>query len=113
MLGRLFKWVLMAGMLVTVVWHYRDTDVVRQRRPLIEAGLAKVGVDEAFVRRYWPMDVPQNTGSEPLVGDSSANVPSAPSSAPPSAWDDLLARFSPITMLRGHIDPPKPAASTE
>ena len=113
MLGRLFNWLVMAALLFAVVWHYRDTEVVRQRRPLIEAALARVGMEEASVRRYWPLEAPQNKGSEPLLDTSTATAPSAPSSAPPSPWSDLLSRYNPINAVRGHIDPQKPASSPE
>lgn len=56
MLGKLLNVLVLAMMLATLGWHYRDTDTVRQRRPLIERTLAKVGVDVATVRRHWPLE---------------------------------------------------------
>lgn len=99
MFAKLFKWVLMALLLAALVWHYRDTELVRQRRSTIESLLSKAGLDEAAVRRYWPLEV-------------SDDAPSASPPAPaPSVWNDLANRFNPITLLRDRMDAQKPATT--
>ena len=55
MLGRLFTVLVLAVFVASLAWFFRDTPTVQQARPYLEAGLAKVGVDAATVRRYWPL----------------------------------------------------------
>ena len=55
MLGRLFTGLVLAVFVASIAWFFRDTPTVQQARPHLEAGLAKVGVDAATVRRYWPL----------------------------------------------------------
>lgn len=55
MLGRLFTVLVLAVFVSSIAWFFRDTAAVLQARPYLEAGLAKVGVDAATVRRYWPL----------------------------------------------------------
>ena len=56
MFGKLLNLLVAAAMLAALGWHYRDTDAVRQRRPLVENTLNKLGVSTDQVRRYWPVD---------------------------------------------------------
>ena len=56
MFGKLLNLLVAAAMLAALGWHYRDTDAVRQRRPLVENTLNKLGVSIDQVRRYWPVD---------------------------------------------------------
>ena len=107
MVDRLFKWMVMALFLAAVVWHYRDTETVRQRRTLIESVLSKVGMDEASVRRYWPLEGQDNKG---LASPEVASV-DTPASPAPSAWDEFVTRYNPITLVRDQIDPHKPATT--
>ena len=55
MFGKLLNFLVAAAMLAALGWHYRDTDAVRQRRPLIESTLKKLGLTTDQVRRYWPV----------------------------------------------------------
>jgi hypothetical protein len=55
MLMRLLTGLVLAVFVVSIAWFFRDTPTVQQARPYLEAGLSKVGVDAATVRRYWPL----------------------------------------------------------
>lgn len=55
MLGRLFTGLVLMVFVASIAWFFRDNPTVQQARPHLEAGLAKVGVDAATVRRYWPL----------------------------------------------------------
>lgn len=88
MFGKLLNLLVAAIMLLAIGWHYRDTDTVRQRRPLIENVLSKVGVSVDTVRRYWPLD---GAGSQGLPGAT-------------SAWVDATAQYNPITKIRAQLD---------
>jgi hypothetical protein len=88
MLGKLLNLLVLSLMLAALGWHYRDTETVRQRRPLIESTLAKLGVDEATVRKHWPLDG--------LVGKA------APSSAE-SATAAFIEAYNPIPKVRNQL----------
>ena len=88
MFGKLLNLLVAAIMLLAIGWHYRDTDTVRQRRPLIENVLSKVGVSVETVRHYWPLD---GAGSQGLPGAT-------------SAWVDATAQYNPITKIRAQLD---------
>jgi hypothetical protein len=103
MLGRLFKWVVVAALFCAVVWNFRDTEAVRQRRPLIEGAMSLVGMSEASVRRYWPVEGAAS-GSAPLATVSYTREPSTPEpGSSPSLWNDLVKRYNPITLLSDRI----------
>jgi hypothetical protein len=55
MLMRLLTGLVLAVFVASIAWFFRDTPTVQKARPHLEAGLAKVGVDTATVRRYWPL----------------------------------------------------------
>ena len=84
MFGKLMNLLVAAMMLAALGWHYRDTDTVRQRRPLIESVLSQFGVSVDTVRRYWPLD---GAGSKA-----------------PSVWGDAVAQYNPITKIRAQLD---------
>jgi len=107
MFGRLFKWMLIALLLAAVLWHYRDTEAVRKRRATIETVLSVVGVKEASVRRYWPLEEQNSEGTSPQDSATSATPPDTV----PSPWNDFVTRFNPITYLRDRMDAPKPATT--
>lgn len=88
MFGKLLNLLVAAMMLAALGWHYRDTDTVRQRRPLIENVLSKVGVSLDTVRRYWPLD----------------GAPSKASPGAAAAWGDTVAHYNPITLLRAQLE---------
>jgi len=88
MFGKLLNLLVAAIMLAALGWHYRDTDTVRQRRPLIESVLSKVGVSVETVRHYWPLD-----------GANSKGLPGAS-----AAWADAMAQYNPITKIRAQLD---------
>ena len=75
-------------MLVGLGWVYRSTDTVRQRRPLIESALSKVGVDFNTVRLYWPLD--------------SVPTPASPGAA--AGQDDTVAPDNAITRVRAKLE---------
>jgi hypothetical protein len=89
MIGRLINVLVLAMMLATVGWHYRDTETVQKLRPLIESVLSKVGVDVATVRKYWPLD---GLGSK------------APSSAVESFSSAFIETYNPITKMRSQLN---------
>jgi hypothetical protein len=107
MVGKLFKWMLIAWLLAAVLWHYRDTEAVRKRRTTVESVLAKVGVEETSVRRYWPLEGPSDSGSVPSETAASDTL----ASPAPSVWNDVVKRFNPITLLRDRLDAKKPATT--
>lgn len=88
MFGKLLNLLVAAAMLAALGWHYRDTDAVRQRRPLIESVLSKVGVSVETVRHYWPLD-----------GANSKGLPGAS-----AAWVDAMAQYNPITKIRAQLE---------
>ena len=98
MLGRLFKWLFVALLLVATVWTFRDTEPVRQRRALIESTLNYVGMSEASVRHYWPLEEP---GGRPAPSSSASNA--SDDGAKPSLWNDFVKRYNPITLLSDRI----------
>lgn len=63
MLGRLFTGLVLVAFVTSLAWFFRDTPTVREVRPYLEAGLAKVGVDAVTVRRYWPLPEKRATTS--------------------------------------------------
>ncbi len=87
MFGKLLNVVVAAMMLATLGWHYRDTDTVRHRRPLIESVLSKMGVDVETVRHYWPLD---GTSSPALSGAA-------------LGWGDTLGQYNPIAKIRAQL----------
>lgn len=89
MIGRLINILVLAMMLATVGWHYRDTETVRKRRPLIESALSKVGVDVTTVRKYWPLD---GLGGK------------APTSTAESATSAFIEAYNPITKVRNQLN---------
>ena len=88
MFGKLLNLLVAATMLAALAWHYRDTDTVRQRRPLIESVLSKLGVSVETVRHYWPLD-----------GANSKGLPGAS-----AAWVDATTQYNPITKIRAQLD---------
>jgi hypothetical protein len=92
MLGKLFKVGMVVVFIGWLMWHYRDAAVVREHHALIESVLVKAGVEPGTVHRYWPLE------------DAAANAPSqSPSPAPGpvlSAWNDFLARYNLVNLLR-------------
>jgi hypothetical protein len=82
MFGKLLNLLVAAAMLAAVAWHYRDTEPVQKRRPLIESVLSKAGIHEDTVRHYWPLD----------------------GGAPAAAADDPNPRFNLIESLRNQLD---------
>jgi hypothetical protein len=89
MIGRLINVLVLAMMLATVGWHYRDTEAVQKRRPLIESALSKVGVDVTTVRKYWPLDG--------LRGK-------APTSSAGSAAGAFIDTYNPVTKIRSQLN---------
>ena len=77
MFGKLLNLLVAAAMLAALGWHYRDTDAVRQRRPLVENTLNKLGVSIDQVRRYWPVDG-ASTGQGLTLGGADAAAQNNP-----------------------------------
>ncbi len=55
MRGKVVNLLVLMVFLSSWAWYFRDTQTVRQWRPSIEKGLAKVGVGADTVRHYWPL----------------------------------------------------------
>ena len=68
MLGRLFTVLVLVVFVASIAWFFRDTPTVQKARPYLEAGLAKVGVDAATVRRYWPLAGERKAASSTYTG---------------------------------------------
>jgi len=93
MLMRLLTGLVLAVFVASLAWFFRDTPTVQQARPYLEAGLAKVGVDAATVRRYWPL--PDKRATTSTTSASTTGVLASPqgvhkcSSASGTIYSDL------------------------
>jgi hypothetical protein len=93
MLGRLFTVLVLMVFVASIAWFFRDASAVQRARPYLETGLAKVGVDAATVRRYWPL--PDNRANTSTNSASTTGVLTSPegvhkcSSASGTIYTDL------------------------
>lgn len=102
MFGKLFNLLVAALMLLGLGWQYRDTDTVRQRRPLIESALSKVGVGLNTVRLYWPLDTVPNPA---LPGAAVGPVDTV---APDNLVSRMRAKFEDAVRAQRQRDPALP-----
>jgi len=77
MRGKVVNLLVLMVFLSSWAWYFRDTQTVRQWRPLIEKGLAKLGVGADTVRHYWPLA--PAPGASPEARPSTAVVLASPS----------------------------------
>ena len=120
MLGRLFTVLVLAVFVASIAWFFRDAPTVQQARPYLEAGMAKVGVDAAAVRRYWPL--PDKRATTSSTSASTTGVLARPqgvhkcSSASGTIYTDLPCPAGSKTQAvsKGSVTvleaPPAPAA---
>ena len=122
MLGRLFTVLVLMVFVASIAWFFRDNPTVQQARPHLEAGLAKVGVDAATVRRYWPLA--GEWAASPVARVNSTGVLASPegvrkcSSASGTIYTDLACPAGSKTQAvsKGSVTvleaPPAPAAQS-
>ena len=77
MRGKVVNLLVLMVFLSSWAWYFRDTQTVRQWRPSIEKGLAKMGVGTDAVRHYWPLA--PAPGELPAARPSTAVVLASPS----------------------------------
>ena len=71
MRGKVVNLLVLMVFLSSWAWYFRDTQTVRQWRPSIEKGLAKVGVSADAVRHYWPLaPAPRSSAAVVLTSPS-------------------------------------------
>jgi len=120
MLGRLFTVLVLLVFVASLAWFFRDTPAVQQARPYLEAGLSKVGVDAAIVRRYWPLAGERRAASSTYTATTGVLASPAGvhkcSSASGTVYTDLPcpAGSQTQTVSKGSVTvleaPPAPAA---